>query len=80
MACALRPLGLLIALAALSSTASAPFVKGCFHQHAAQPARKCHRGMDGVQKHQEECGTDADTILASIERSGKGYVRDNSSC
>jgi hypothetical protein len=69
----LAPLAPLVLLLMHVPPSSPAFAKGCFHQHATQPARKCHRGADGVQKRQESCGTDADVILASIAASGRGY-------
>ena len=61
-------------LALPTPTSPSGFVKGSFHQHAAQPERKCHRGDDGVQKRQESCGTDADVILDAIADSAQGYA------
>ena len=43
-------LALLAPLVLLLRPCRPAFAKGCFHQHATQPARKCHRGADGVQK------------------------------
>ena len=75
-----RPTAVLIAIALASPPcagqppANTTFVKGCFHQHAAQQMRKCLRGADGVQRKQEECGTDADVLLAAVANSSRGYA------
>jgi len=58
----------------------ADFVKGTFHQHATQPMKSCHRAANDIDAcggdlmhKQDDGGTDADTLLAAISASGRGY-------
>ena len=50
-------------LAALLSHATAVHVKGSFHQHAAQPWKKCHRATSDIDacgpgcEHEQDDGT-----------------------
>ena len=67
-------------LAALLSHATAVHVKGSFHQHAAQPWKKCHRATSdidacgpGCEHEQDDGGTAADNLLKAMVASAQGY-------